>query len=697
MAETVGDRTSIRRLSQYRLFESGGETAREAKGDLIVATLAEADGTCASIHECAEHMAVLWGLTYDELELADALVELLRDDRVIREHDGRLELSGVENERLRIAARQSEINEEAAFQEWHEVLRARWPGLSEEDCQRLNDDLRAFLEALVKQHGAEAALLAYPDDPGARELLESSPLTLSEVAGEDDRERREWSLALFMRQATDSQQAYLAAKLNTAYFVAALTIDPDGEKLVQNLVAGQRVYLDTNFVYRLLGVQGPRYVRSAECILAATQAAGYECAVTPWTVGEYRASLDRSKRFLEKYPLPPEAFASVAADAVTVEDFVTSYWRQVKSTKLDVNDYVAFHMDVEGLLKERGIVVCEEGVASVDKLDEAIEAEKSILERVLGKREKHPDVILHDVKHRLLVKKLRGHGNRTVANAGYWFLTHDRKLTRYDIMAQRSEGAAGPKLQFCVSAGAWFQMVEAMKAKTADFDQTLADVVASSFIHPRSPITKRGAQAVVARAALHKDVSPELAARLFMNGALMEKIEAAQDPDKVALIDNAILASAKEAEAEAQAAVAKAQAIERDAAERIRDAERQRREELERAERRREEELRNEQTRADEAAKNTQARNERLVREQGAAHERELRERDELLEVEAARSARVAHRVRLAAVAILLAIVFTVCALAGVFDQAWQYFTAAVVLITFFAAVSAWQRRKGDR
>ena len=62
------------------------------------------------------------------------------------------------------------------------------------------------------------------------------------------------------------------------------------------------MYLDTNFVYRLLGVQGPRYVRAAEAILRATQAAGYVCAVTPWTIAEYRLSLDRSKRYLERYP-----------------------------------------------------------------------------------------------------------------------------------------------------------------------------------------------------------------------------------------------------------------------------------------------------------------------------------------------------------------------------------------------------------
>ncbi len=56
MTEVVEERTAIRRLSQYRLLEAGGRSAREAKEDLIVATLAEVGGDSPSIAECAESM-----------------------------------------------------------------------------------------------------------------------------------------------------------------------------------------------------------------------------------------------------------------------------------------------------------------------------------------------------------------------------------------------------------------------------------------------------------------------------------------------------------------------------------------------------------------------------------------------------------------------------------------------------------------
>jgi predicted nucleic acid-binding protein len=648
-------------------------------------------------------MAVLWTLQYDDLELADSLSHLVHDGRVVRAHDGSLSLSTSEQERLAAAAAASQAAEETAMSEWREALRHRWPGLADTECEQFEVDLRTFLGVLMQRHGAEAALLVYPDDPAAKELFEASNPMLAALGDDQNRERREWAITLFMRDATQAQREFLAANLNTAYFVAALTIDPTGAQLVQELIAGQRVYLDTNFIYRLLGVQGPRYVKAAETILKATQAAGYECAVTPWTINEYQESLDRSRKFLERYPIPPHEFASVAADAVTVEDFVTSYWRKVRSTKLDIQDYVSYHMEVETHLKDRGIELIDSGVIEINRWDERINAEVSMLERVLSK-EKRVEVLEHDVKHRLLVQKLRGHGNRSVANAGYWFVTHDRALPRYDLLAQRSEGVPSRTLQFCVSAGAWFQLVEAFKPKTDDFAQTLADVVASPYLHPRTSITKQTAQAVSARAALHKDASPELAARLFMNSALMAEIETAQDSDKqTELIDSAIIASAKEAQEEAKKALAKAaedqkqaRRTKQDAALLVRASEERRKQDIERAEARKEEAVRNEQARADEAAKNAVERHERAMQKSRETYDRSLQEKDQLLKGQVARAAKMSRRIRFAVAAVVLVMIFALAGLAGLFSEAWEYFVAVVVISSFFGVLDQFINRRNS-
>jgi predicted nucleic acid-binding protein len=588
VALSSDDLPTIRRLSQYRPFEGGGTSAREAKQDLLLATLAEAGGSCDSIGECNTYLTTLWGLTFEELELADLLNALIHAGQLNRGADGTIALSPAERGRLEAAAAESLEAERKAFDEWHEAVVQQWPFVTNEELAQLDRHLQSFLNSVVQQHGAEAALLAYPDDPAAQALLEEVNPSSSELPHDDQRERTEWALSMFMREATDAQRLYLAQTLNTAYFVTALTIDPAAARLITSITSGQRVYLDTNFLYRLLGVQGPRYVKASEAILRATQAAGYVCAVTPWTVSEYRLSLERSKKFLELYPVPPDDFAALAADVTSVEDFVTSYWRQVRSTKMDVNDYVAYHSEVESHLLERGIATLDEGVKAIDAQRERILDETSILGRVLYGKYRHPQLVEHDVKHRLLIKRLRGDGNRTFANAGYWFLTHDRVLPRYDLQAERDAPGENPRLPFCVSAGAWFQVVEAFRPKTGDFAQTLADVVASPYIHPRRTITKEAAQAVVARVALYKDGTPELAARVFMNSAAMAEIERQQDPaEQTEAIDNAIVQAAKVVQAEAREARAaairdreRAEQLAQEAESRVRQAEEAKREEI---------------------------------------------------------------------------------------------------------------------
>lgn len=220
----------------------------------------------------------------------------------------------------------------------------------------------------------------YPDDPAAQRLyqeLEEEGFDFLGSANGAVRERREWALYRFVRRPTDAQKALLSGVLNCAFFTTVLTIDPEAAQLVQEVATGQRVYLDTNFVYRLLGVQGPRYVRPAETILRTTQSAGDVCAVTPWTIAEFRRSLQRSQNFLQRYPLPPDEFAVLAAEATSDEDFVTSYWRQAKSSRVTVEDYVAYQSEVEAHLASRGIALAAEGVTAVEQQTDEIKNEVS--------------------------------------------------------------------------------------------------------------------------------------------------------------------------------------------------------------------------------------------------------------------------------------------------------------------------------
>ena len=78
------DLRTIRTLSQYRPFTEGGTSVREAHQDIVLAALAESGGECGTLAECRSAVATLFGIDLEEVSVANALTQLIRDGRVSR-------------------------------------------------------------------------------------------------------------------------------------------------------------------------------------------------------------------------------------------------------------------------------------------------------------------------------------------------------------------------------------------------------------------------------------------------------------------------------------------------------------------------------------------------------------------------------------------------------------------------------------
>lgn len=677
----------VRVLSQYRPFERGGAGPREAQEDLLLASLAESGGGCASSAELRENVATLFRVDLHQAEVDRALGQLIREGRV--ERNSGYCLSTVERERLDSVAATSEDNAKLAMKEWRDYIVAKWPGLSGDQLDQLENQLRSFLLQVLRRHGAEATVLLYPDDPEAErryEELEEAGFGYLEPTDSEVEEIQEAALSYFLRHPTEAQKEFLGQNLNTSYFLSVLSIDPDAAALVREIANGQVVFLDTNFVYRVLGIQGPRHVRAARTILETTRDLGYRCCVTPWTIEEFKRSLERARDYVHRYPVPASEYAGLLAETTSDEDFVTAYWRRAKESPIKIDDFYAHWREVEVHLEQLGIEVNTAGCAAIEKQDEAITDEISILAKALHGRYRHPGLLEHDVKHRLLVRRLRGDGARTFANGGYWFLTFDSVLPQYDHQARRGDGDGLP---FCVSAGSWFQIIEAFRPKTQDVLRTLADLLASPYVRYRRTLSRDAAQAVVARVQLHEGADASLAARIMMNSAWIEEIEKT-DPDsaeRTELIDNAIVAAAKQAQADARKAQAEAEAERR----RARTAQEQSAAELREAESRHADALARAQDRARESSEAERSRHAAELAEREEKHRAAIAQVNDEASVAAARERaarrRAQRRLRLVLSVTILSAVALILVLAVGLTNAWGILGGLIVVVGLAAAL----------
>lgn len=690
---THAELATIRKLSQYRPFERGGQDALEAQEDLLLAALAEAGGEIDGIKGCCTAVSTLFKLEFDELEVSRALTGLLEADMIHRARTV-FALNQDVRERLEAIAEASAATAKTAITEWLGLVEDQFPGISEDDKHCLQEDLDVYLRVVIQRHGAEAALLLYPDDADAQRLYEDL-----EDLGFDFLERRSarlqhirgFALSQFMRSPTESQRAFLAQNLSTGYFWTVLSIDSEGARLVQKIAQGQRVYLDTNFVFRLLGIQGPRYIRPAQILLERTQGAGDETCVTPWTIDELLGRLRASREFLKNHPVPPSQYASLAADATSDDDFVTFYWRRVRNEPgLKVDDFLAYFEEVEEHLGAMHIAVRSEGCTAVDQRQQEIADEVALLEGVLHGRYRALRTLQHDVKHRLLIEKRRGDANRSFATAGAWFLTHDSVLPRYDNLARRGSS----DLAFCVSAGSWFQVVEAFNPKSGDLGQALADMLASPYVRYRRTLSKEGAQAIVARTSLHTSGSPDLAARVFMKSAALEEIQAANgSEDQAEKIDNALIAAAREVQEEARLAKERADAareraklVEAAAEERSRQALQDQLAAVERERALRDEAVRAEAARGNEALMNEAARSVEQIAAAETRRRAEVEAANRRTGREVAMRRRTRRRIRLATAVAMALLLFLLLGLSIGLDTAWSYVAGAGVLLGLGAA-----------
>jgi predicted nucleic acid-binding protein len=474
----------------------------------------------------------------------------------------------------------SAATEDQALADWEADVRALRPDLSSEDFECLREDLAAWLQQVITRHGAEAALMLYPEEPRAHRLFDEIDalgtgfLPAREGCAGDVRDE---ALRLLVREPGPAQRQFLANRLNTAFYLTVLTLDPAARKLAQESVEGRRLYLDTNFLYAVLGAARAREVHAAHRLLELTKELGYQLAVTPWTVNELHQSIKRARQGVEQLPINPR-IAELMVQVSGEKGYSLDFWRTFREFGTTPQDYFErvahFEYEFPGL----GIEIVDESCAKIDAQDELVDEYATLLDRVLV-YPRHEDVLRHDAKHRLLVERLRGDGNIRFSNARVWFLTQDTYLPRF---AERmpDPDVSAPELPFCITTSAWLQVMRALTPRTEDYEQTIVDLLASPFVGYQRPVDQKAVREVVGRLEDQKDRSPELALAVLQDTALVHEISAARGPQQAAEeVERAYSTKTSELQEQAAAAASRAsdeQTKREQAEQRARDIERDR-------------------------------------------------------------------------------------------------------------------------
>jgi hypothetical protein len=550
----------LARLAVYRPFADGGAGLTTAIQRLIFGAAMIDGGQFETLAICRDRLLTLWRLDFEIEEIRTAADALAAQGRCERTRSGFSLTQETLDDLAQRAAEAGEF-ETTAFEEWAQATRAKTPDLSDDDVQLLRQDLNAWLQQIIRRHGIEAALMLYPEDQRARAVIETIDAEGLRILPERSgrlAEIREDALRVFVRNPTESQRIYLANRLEAAFDLTVLTLDPGAAKLAQKQFNAHRVYLDTNFLYALLGFAPATESLAAHRLVQLTKDLGFELAITPWTVNELRTSLQRSRTALELISLPSRDYADLMVQAASEKGFDRAFWIAYRDKNMSRQDFFDRAAHFTSDLEQLGIHSVDEGCQRVDRRAEEVKTYVTLLDHVGGQQWKETVVLEHDAKHRLLVEQLRGDGHIEFTNARYWFLTQDSRLPVFARLSSsgRTEITGLP---FCITSSAWAQVMRAFTPRTDDWDQMVVDLLASPYVGWKRGMSLPAVLEVVARVDQYTDSSVELAWEVLADTAKMAEISqlkksGAPTDEIAAAIDATFVADAEASKERAAAA-----------------------------------------------------------------------------------------------------------------------------------------------
>lgn len=137
----------------------------------MLAVAAIGDGTIESIFECRKSFLDLWKLEIEIDEIRPVIDELVESGLALKKGKG-LNLSHAVMTELEGKARESQEIEDRAFREWELSVRQGRPVISDDEMDLLRSDLREWFHLIITWHGADSALMLYPEDDRARRFFD---------------------------------------------------------------------------------------------------------------------------------------------------------------------------------------------------------------------------------------------------------------------------------------------------------------------------------------------------------------------------------------------------------------------------------------------------------------------------------------------------------------------------------------------
>lgn len=453
---------------------------------------------------------------------------------------------GIDHAHKKLVA--EKVNEQVGFEnqvmdEWLSNLKGKYPELNDDQLSQIKSDLETFSLRVYLQHATDCIMLYTGNNENIVNLLEYLAVnSLGDILPIRDpaiHKIRVLELPKFFYEASTERKIYIGKKLNQLFLMHMMRLAPQGIMPYPQAINSGTLFLDTNFVIRLVGLYGVELQDASSDLIRLSYELGYHVAVTPKTVEEYKRKVNDLVANSKSLPNLSAEIADAALSQSASRDFLTYYWKRSKATNdyVSLEPYLQIYQNVEALLEYYGVIIDHTSDTAIRNNKKAVLDEMTLMRSLVGNLDLANDAAIeHDAHHRLLILHLRqGYEMKAPLENPYWFLTYDTKLPVYDRRA-RAKSNNQYKIPFCVLPSQWIQLLHPFTSSIAKMAVVQADTLDSPLFRVfRNPPTEL-LQEVITRMSVNRDVPPKAIAKIITNDAFVRIFNDSDDAGKERLI-----------------------------------------------------------------------------------------------------------------------------------------------------------------
>ena len=473
------------------------------------------------------------GLSFDSGEVQEALERLEKAGKLAFVDRGKKSITidphAAQREKRQVGKR---IDlEQRARDIWLEGFMERNPGVDDAFGEKLWHDLRGALGRLVNTRSAEAAAFLYVDQQEGRTRFEeilNDVRALSEICEGPEYVPTELFQSEFARMilAPKGPQAdFLLAVLTAAFQYHLVCLDPAAARLARSVVGSKVFYLDTNFLFRLLALHGPREAHGPALIAELASELSTELRVARATLHEFKSAVRYHSKGLRPTILQRQDFRRIAVDHVGTDlNFMTEFYRQQQSGLVGgVDEFTSKYLQIERALEDWGITVDEQCTWSDDVLAGLTERSSRLMSWSSGT--KSQPSCDHDVLMEHYVREARKTQLGGLNDVDVWFLTYDRRLTRFAFGNPIDGELPAPLL-----AEDWLQIVRRFSPRTEEYDRAFLGLLSSPLLVDDQAVPYTHLVKALSRLESYQGLSAKVVAGMVVEREFVKRMNEPLDP-----------------------------------------------------------------------------------------------------------------------------------------------------------------------